>query len=75
MQKSTAQMIIAVCLICQSLAVEDKDKATNPLNIDSVQKHNVKLLSEQLNRGWRAFCKFRTKSPNNHYDLTKINPV
>ncbi|EDW50704.1 GM13844 [Drosophila sechellia] len=56
MQKSTAQMIIAVCLICQSLAVEDKDKATKPINIDSVQKHNVKLLSEQLNRGWRAFC-------------------
>ncbi|EDW93631.1 lipase member H [Drosophila yakuba] len=56
MQKSTAQMIIAVCLICQSLAVEVRDKATHPLNIDSVQKHNIKLLSEQLNRGWRAFC-------------------
>jgi len=57
MQKSTAQMIIAVCLICQSLAVELKDKAKMPLNIDGVQGHNLKLLTEQLNRGWRAFCK------------------
>ncbi|XP_052845997.1 lipase member H [Drosophila gunungcola] len=56
MQKSTAQMIAAICLICQSLAVEVKDEDKKPLNIDSVQRQNLKLLTEQLNRGWRAFC-------------------
>ncbi|XP_002062077.3 lipase member H [Drosophila willistoni] len=25
-------------------------------DIDQIQRHNIKLLSEQLNRGWRAFC-------------------
>ncbi|KAH8379792.1 hypothetical protein KR009_007290 [Drosophila setifemur] len=55
MQKSTVQFIVAVvCLICPSLAAEDSPK-TIP-NIDNIQKNNIKLLTEQLNRGWRAFC-------------------
>jgi len=26
-------------------------------SIDRVQKHNLDLLTKQLNRGWHAFCK------------------
>ncbi|KAH8274309.1 hypothetical protein KR026_008257 [Drosophila bipectinata] len=55
MQKSTViQIIGVVCLVCQALALEEPSKINQ--NIDHVQKHNLKLLAEQLNRGWRAFC-------------------
>lgn len=57
MEKSTVfQIFGVVCLICQALALDDPSKVSQ--NIDNVQKHNLKLLTEQLNRGWRAFCKF-----------------
>ncbi|KAH8304017.1 hypothetical protein KR018_005914, partial [Drosophila ironensis] len=58
MQMSAVQLVqifAAICLMGRTQGLEDANSKIGQ-NIDHVQRNNLKLLTEQLNRGWRAFC-------------------
>ncbi|XP_017157041.2 phospholipase A1 member A [Drosophila miranda] len=48
-------LLVAV-LLPSMMALAQENKPKTPASIETIQKHNIQLLTEQLNRGWRAFC-------------------
>ncbi|EDW26947.1 GL15338 [Drosophila persimilis] len=50
-------LLVAVAVLLPSMmALAQENKPKTPASIETIQKHNIQLLTEQLNRGWRAFC-------------------